>query len=383
LENESQRLAGALRRAGASVALLSSAEDVCYTTGFEVPPPIDAGAAFAWGPSLALASAEGETKLVVPNAYAARAQEMSRADETALVPTFGHFAEVDARAEFLASARTALIDLGVERSTTLAVYAATLPAAVADLLHSDFGSPLIDLSPITRAARVIKTPREIELLRRAVAAADAGQDALLDLVQPGSNELEVLGHVLTIVDRRAGQPVPWAGELVSGPRTGILRYPGGPIDREMRAGETVIFDLSVRVRGYWADCCNTLAVGGAASEEQLRYFRAARAAFEAAVERLRPGVRASDVHAAAQRALERHGFQPAHYTGHQLGTAVNEDPRLVPYEHMPLAPGMVFAVEPGAYAGAEGTTGARTEKVVLVTDDDPEILSSFNWGMEG
>ncbi|MDQ3894178.1 MAG: Xaa-Pro peptidase family protein [Actinomycetota bacterium] len=383
MENETQRLAGALHRASAFVALLSSAEDVCYATGFEVPPPIDAGAAFAWGPAVALVSAEGETKLLVPNAYAARAEEMSRADETVLVATFGHFAEVDGRAEFLASIRAALLDLGVDRSTALAVDAATLPAAVAEFLDSELGSPLIDLAPIIRAARLIKTPREIELLRAAVAAADAGQAALLDLARPGSNELEVLGQVLTLVDRRAGQPVPWTGELVSGPRTAILRYPGGPIDREMKAGDTLIFDLSVRFKGYWADCCNTLAVDGTASEEQLRYFRAARNAFEAAVEQLRPGRRASEVHAAAQRELDRHGLQPAHYTGHQLGTTVNEDPRLVPYEQMTLAPGMVFAVEPGAYAGPDGSTGARTEKVVLVTEDDPEILSTFPWGMEG
>jgi Xaa-Pro aminopeptidase len=44
---------------------------------------------------------------------------------------------------------------------------------------------------------------------------------------------------------------------------------------------------------------------------------------------------------------------------------------------------MVFAVEPGVYAGSDGSTGARTEKIVLVTDDEPEVLSTFQWGMEG
>lgn len=365
-------------------ALLSRAEDVCYATGFEVPPPIDAGAAFAWGPTLALATADGHTILLAPNAYAARAEEMSRADETVLVPTFGHFDAVDAQAEFLAALRQALASVGLRGSgATLAVDESTLPAAVTELMRAEFDSlELADARPATREARLVKTPREVELLRGAVAAADAGQEALLELAAPGRNELEVMGGVMARVDRQAGLPVPWAGELVTGPRTAVIRYPGGPIDREIESGDTALMDLSVRYRGYWADCCNTLVIERAPSEEQLRYFRAARAAFEAAVAELRPGRRASDVHAAAAAALAGHGFEPAHYTGHQLGTTVNEDPRLVAYDHTAIEAGMVFAVEPGVYAGSDGTTGARTEKVVLVTEGGPELLSSFRWGME-
>jgi len=53
----------------------------------------------------------------------------------------------------------------------------------------------------------------------------------------------------------------------------------------------------------------------------------------------------------------------------------------VPYDHTPIQPGMVFAVEPGAYEGPGGTFGARSEKIVLVTPSGPEILSKFKWGI--
>ena len=93
-----------------------------------------------------------------------------------------------------------------------------------------------------------------------------------------------MGDVLTHVDRAAGQPVPWAGELVSGPRTGRLRYPGGPVDRELERGDTVLMDLSVRVRGYWAGLHERdSAVEAEPTADQARFFRAARNAFEAAV----------------------------------------------------------------------------------------------------
>src|ERR1700730_5692209 len=78
---ELQRLSDGLRRARADAALLSSFEDVCYVSGFEVPPPIDAGAAFAYGPTLALATTDGHVALISPGAYVARAEDSSRADE--------------------------------------------------------------------------------------------------------------------------------------------------------------------------------------------------------------------------------------------------------------------------------------------------------------
>jgi Xaa-Pro aminopeptidase len=376
---ESQRLGDALRRAGANVALLTRFEDVCYATGYEVPPPIDAGAAFAWGPTVALADAAGQTCLLVPAAYTARAAEMSRADETVLVPGFGHFEPVEGEAEFVRAVQTALRGLGVDRSAVVAVDRGSLPIVALELLD---GARVVDVRPITAQARRIKTDREIELLRAAAAAADVGQDGLRELARPGVNELTLMGGVLTLVERHAGQPIPWAGELVSGPRTGVLRYPGGPVDRDVEAGDTVLMDLSIRRRGYWADCTNTF-VCGTPSAAQRRYYRAARDAFDAAVDELRPGRRARDAHAAAAAAFAKHGLEPAHYTGHQLGTSVNEEPRLVRYDGNEIEAGMVFAVEPGAYGGPDAATGARAEKVVLVTETGPEILSRFEWGMDG
>jgi Xaa-Pro aminopeptidase len=381
---ELQRLSDGLRRARADAALLSSFEDVCYVSGFAVPPPIDAGAAFAYGPTLALATADGHVALISPGAYAARAEDSSRADENVLVPGFGSFEPVDRRAEFLGAVAATLRAAGLGDGGRLAVDGRTLPGETLDLLRTELaGVELVDAWPILAEARRIKTERELELIRAAVAVADTGQQALIALALPGRNELEVMGDVLTQVDLAAGTSVPWAGELVTGPRTRVVRYPGGPIDRQLEAGDTAIMDLSVRHQGYWADCCNVLAVGTEPTAEQLRYFSAARDAFETAVEELRPGRLACDVHAAAAAAFRQHGFEAAHYTGHQIGATVNEDPRLVPYDRTPIEPGMVFAVEPGVYGGADAGTGARCEKVVLVTEGDPEILSRFAWGMSG
>ncbi len=382
LSDQIARLSVELRASGAAAILLSSPADVCYATGFEVPPAIDAGAEFAGGPALALVTAAGHSHLLFPNAYTARAERMSRAAETTPLPTFGHFYAVDAGAEFLEALARALAGAGLGDGT-LALDRRTLPASVAELLRTRFSAtPLVDGTGISAAARRIKTPRELELVRRAVAAVDAGQEALLELARPGANELELWAAVVGRIEASAGHETPVVGELVSGPRTSVVSYPGGPVDRTLERGDTVLMDISARVDGYWADCCNTLVAGAAPDDEQLLHYRAAHDAFDAAVAELRPGRRACDAYAAAEAAFVRHGLRSTHYAGHQVGASVNEGPRLVPYDTTPIEAGMVFAVEPGTYAGEGGRTGARTEKVVLVTTDGPEVLSSFRFGMD-
>ena len=141
-------------------------------------------------------------------------------------------------------------------------------------------------------------------------------------------------------------------------------------------------DISGRVDGYWFDCANTHLVGGARpTASQWKFARASQQACEAAMDALRPGARACDAAHAARDVFQKYGLPTAHYSGHGVGVSVNELPRLVPYDHTPIEAGMVFCVEPGAYEGESGTFGARSEKMVLVTNNGPEILSDFAWGV--
>lgn len=237
-----------------------------------------------------------------------------------------------------------------------------------------------DATAVIARARMVKSSREIALLRFSARAADAGQRALATQARSGVSELTLWNALCGAIESVAGGSVAITGELVSGARTSVVQYPGGPLQRTVEHGDTIICDISPCVNGYYADCSNTLVVGDPTAE-QVRYFRAARDACEAAMLALRPGNRASDAFEAARAALAHHGLPVAHYAGHGIGACVNELPRLVPHDQTRIESGMVFAVEPGAYAGQGGSTGARTEKMVLVTPGGPEILSQFAWGL--
>jgi Xaa-Pro aminopeptidase len=384
--HELARANDALAALGCDAALLSSLANVTYISGYEVPMPIGAGAEFAYGIALALCgrAAPGGC-LIVPDGGAGAAREQSRLAELIAFDTFDGFAAKDSAGSFLAQVRQALRQAGLgQGAAVLAVEFRTLPYAIGALLAAEFPQiTLVDAGPALTQARTIKTAREIELLRRAVRIGDIGHQALAELVrEAGRDEFMIWAELTSRMYRAAGREIPIVGELVTGPRTCVVAYPAGPRARITEPGDGALMDISQRLDGYWSDCTNTHIVGGMLpTAEQLRYARASQAACEAAMDALRPGNPASDAWDAAEAAFQRHGLTSAHYAGHQIGVAVNEPPRLVAYDHTPIQAGMVFAVEPGAYQGPSGNFGARSEKMVLVTESGPEILSQFTWGI--
>lgn len=383
--HELARARAALAEAGCDVALLASVTNVTYVSGFEVPLPVGVSAAVPYAPPFAvLAVKDTPTWLATSVFHTVAAQRESRLDNLLTFAGFDSFQETDARGTYLEAVRTALQQAGLGRTGRLGVEGRALPYGAAALIAQHFPQvQLVEIDDILDGARRIKTPREIERLRRAAHIADIGHRTLAALVQTaGRNEFDMYAEICARMQQAAGHEIPVSGELVTGPRTTTVNYPDGPRDRLTEPGDAALMDISQRIDGYWSDCTNTHVIGGAAPTEiQKKLARASQAAFAAAAENLRPGKRASEVWAAANAAYEAHGVPMPHYMGHQIGATVNELPRLVPYDHTVIEANMVFAVEPGAYMGPGGTFGARSEKMVWVTETGPEILSQFEWGI--
>jgi Xaa-Pro aminopeptidase len=383
---ELARAHAALAAGGCDAALLSSLANITYVSGYEVPVPVGAGAEFAYGPPLALCGRMvPEGCLIVPDSSAATAREQSRLAETLAFDTFDGFIAKNSYGSFLEQIRTALRQAGLGRGAgVLGIEFRTLPHAVSTLLAAEFPNlRLVDAGPALQEARMIKTEREIALLRRAVQIGDIGHHTLAELVrEAGQSEFAMWAELTSRMFQAVGHEITVTGELVTGPRTNVVAYPNGPRNRTTAPGDAALMDISQRIDGYWSDCTNTHIIGGVApTAQQKRYAQASQDACEAAMAALRPGARAADAWHAAEAAFQRHGLTSAHYAGHQIGVAVNEPPRLVPYDDTLIQAGMVFAVEPGVYEGPGGSFGARSEKMVLVTESGPEILSRFEWGM--
>jgi Xaa-Pro aminopeptidase len=146
---------------------------------------------------------------------------------------------------------------------------------------------------------------------------------------------------------------------------------GSPGDRPLQVREVVLFDFGAQVGGYRSDMTRTLFVGEPTERDGVIFelVAAAQAAAIAMVEEAaaageRPNGRAVD--AAARGVIEAadHGERFGHGTGHGIGLATHEQPRLArTAPEDPLPSPTVFSVEPGVYL--EGETGVRIEDLVL------------------
>jgi Xaa-Pro aminopeptidase len=140
----------------------------------------------------------------------------------------------------------------------------------------------------------------------------------------------------------------------------------------LRAGEPIVIDIFPRdtASGYFFDMTRTV-VKGTPRKELRALFAAVRRSQLAGIAAVKPGRKASDVHAACAGVFTALGYRTTddegfiHSTGHGLGLSIHERPSLSPKSDEVLQPGMVVTVEPGLYYRDIG--GVRIEDTVLVT----------------
>ena len=372
--------------------IISSHENIVYISGFDTPLPIGAPTDFSGGLPLAIVILnvrEENGHLIVADTYKELAKNQSKLENFSTFSIFNHFSPTNPVSNFVNSIKNGLHSLGLAgtSSVKIGVEFETLPAILLNLLNKEFPNvKIFNAKASLDRSRRIKTDREVKLLRHVASIADTGQQILVESAKNFSktSEFDLWCKVKMEILKKANKqvPIPLVGELVTGPRTNIVSYPGGPIPRTINVGDTGIMDISIRVDGYWADCSNVVVFGDEPNREQKKYFKTAKDGFEAAVESLRPGTRCCDIENSVRKAFEKNGFSVVHYSGHQIGANVNETPRIVSYDKSVVEPGMVFCFEPGIYSGPKGKTGARLERMVLVKDSGAEILNEFPWGIE-
>ena len=367
-----RRLAAVRQAFGAAdvdALLVTSASNLRYLTGFD-------------GTLGALLLTRTAAVLVVDGRYAAAAHALAERSGLAEL-------EVLRAERSLEEAMTdAVVRAGSVRS--LGVEAAHMTLRSYDRLSEGLGRAEADpvrlgawtaprlrgTERLVEAARMIKEPVEIDLLREAARRLSGVARAVLPLVQPGRTEREVAAAIDQAI-REAGFSRPAFDTIVaSGPNSALPH--ARPGDRRLQPSDGVVLDFGGVYDGYCVDLTRTVQLAPL-TEAYGGLYEAVRAAHAAAVAAIRPGVKASAVDAAARQVLERQGLAGAflHGTGHGLGLDVHEEPRLSPaglaqFDET-LAAGMVFTVEPGAYVAGLG--GVRLEDDVLVTGQGCEVLT--------
>jgi len=262
--------------------------------------------------------------------------------------------------------------LGVAGPGRILVDAAHVPLALADELPEAAEAAPEALSK----ACAVKTDSEVAAVEAALRLCEAGHLAARTATAEGATELELWSAATAAVERAAGGRTTMMADLVSGPRTAEVG--GAPGTRRLGPSDLVLCDLVPRLDGIWGDSCATWVVETPPPGAEEMH-RSCRSALTAGLDALRPGVLAGDVDAVVRGAVRGDGFDYPHHTGHGIGFHWHEEPRIVPAGTAVLEPGMVIALEPGAYRDG---LGVRVECVAVVTEHEARLLSRHPLGLD-
>jgi len=244
---------------------------------------------------------------------------------------------------------------------------------------------------------IIKSDREIELMRQAGKIVAAVLKILSEQMKPGMKTKEL--------DAIAGREVAGLGAKPS--FKGYRGFPaslcvsindevvhGIPGERVIADGDIVSLDFGAVYDGYQGDAALTLAVGDI-SPEAKDLLETTEAALGAGIAAAKPGGRLGDVSAAIQNYAEARGYSVVReYTGHGIGRDMHEEPQIPNFGNPGVGPrlasGMALALEPMVNAGdwrtrvdsnhwtvltADGKLSAHFEHTIVITDGEPEVLT--------
>jgi Xaa-Pro dipeptidase len=359
-----RRVREGLQARGVDAGIFAAAETLYYLAGYESPSH--------FGFQLLVLPVDREPFVVIRQHMASGVQAQSWLDQIVTFPDMGDPIETTRRA--LADRGLAAARLAFEET------APPLTLQTARRLEAALGSgPLADCSGIVETLRLVKSPREIEYVRKAAAVSDIGIQAARAVVREGVSEVEIAAESARRMTLAGGEYQ--ASPLVVGIQERSRLAIPLPTARRLGPGEVLWIEVFGTVRRY---ATGLKAVFGArpASDDTLRRAEVARRALQRAVEAIGPGRPASVVPETIQETFREAGYDEGayHQSGYSIGIAFapnTHEARMLSLRRgnaTPLQAGMtLFPIAnlygPGPIASAS--------QMVLVTPSGAEALTRF------
>ncbi len=245
---------------------------------------------------------------------------------------------------------------------------------------------------------VLKTSRELELMRVACRISAEALQVAGEAVKPGVSTWEIDKIAYDYIKKQGAEPN--FLNLYGFPATACISINDEVIHgipskkRILKEGDIVSIDLGAKYNGYNGDNAATFAVGQISPKAQ-RLLDTTKESLYKGIEAAVPGNRIGDIGSAVQEYCESRGYGVVReYTGHGVGASLHEDPEVPNFgtagRGIRLLPGMTIAIEPMINEGtfkvnqmsdgwtiktADGKLSAHFEHTIAITDNGPVILT--------
>lgn len=244
----------------------------------------------------------------------------------------------------------------------------------------------------------LKSPHEIELMRRAGKITAAARALAGEMVKPGVTTREIDRAVEEFIRKNGAVPSflnyqGYPASVCASINDEVIH--GIPGDRVLQEGDIVSLDVGAFIGGFHGDCAATFPCGKISGEAQ-RLIDVTRESFFRGIALAKEGNRVMDISAAVQAYVEANGFTVVReFVGHGIGRQMHEAPEVPNFGTAGRGPrllrGMTLAIEPMVNAGSaairqlsdgwtvktrDGRLSAHYENTILITDGEPEILTA-------
>jgi Xaa-Pro aminopeptidase len=227
----------------------------------------------------------------------------------------------------------------------------------------------LDVTPHLDRLRLIKTPREIEILRHNGRISAEALARAIQATRPDRFEYELEAEATYWLFKHGLQAWAYPAIVASGPNGNQWHYQDSA--RRARAGELIVMDYGGSLDYLTIDITRTWPVSGTFTEAQRKAYLATLETQKAIIAAIRPGVTRAAVQKAGEDEMRSHGFDARYaYIGHYVGLSVHD----VGDWTLPFQAGMVMAIEP-IIDLPDQQLHIRVEDTILVTDTGAEILT--------
>ncbi|MCR4783558.1 MAG: Xaa-Pro peptidase family protein [bacterium] len=355
LKSPAERLQKTLKEAHLQGAVLTSAENIRYFSGFT--------SADGW-----VFVGAGKIALVTDGRYWAQAQQ--QCPQVELIKYRSH--EHRNLAQCLA---TWLKEVGFSGEVAVEGQSLSLDG------YNSMSTELVEQGPVTRLVsqsalindlRLIKTPQELAAIGKAAEAADRAWEKTLPIFKAGITEADLCAE-LEYQMQKCGARKPSFDTIVASGLNGA--YPHATVtNKVIQPGELVTVDFGCVVDGWCSDITRTIWVDHL-DDKSFEIWQVVKKAHDTALEAARPGLKGCELDKIARDIIEQAGYGEyfSHSLGHGVGLAVHEGPGLRRESQTVLEPGMTVTIEPGIYIPYFG--GCRIEDLIYITETGHERLS--------
>lgn len=354
------RLTKAMTEKGLDAILSSSPENFAWLTGFLSPTQ----QLMRWRHAMALVTRDGTAALLIVDMEASTIRAKAPHTEIAVWREF-KFEAMPVLADLLRKHGLGAARIGVEYDY---------------LPHGDFvalqsllpGARFEPIQSHLARLRQIKTPNEIEILRKLSYIADRGIADAYEAVRAGMSEMDLAG-TLSRRMYELGADHFKIMIVATGERSVFPNV--GPTHRTLKREDICRVEIFPTLNGYQAGVCRTAYVQSPPANAE-RIWANLTACKDLLLGAIKPGANTRSVYDLYLRKVGELDLPAISFVGHGIGLHLHEDPYLGPTEGQSLEPGMVIAIEPLIYDTGYGF-GMQNKDMLLITNTGCELLSNY------